>query len=773
MRWPDQSVQWALLDWLAEPNVSEYEIEVADYTTDHADFQSETVCPMETVNDAVEVADIVATLLVCLADGRTLSPVVSEQQLIDVGSVRQSKRIAGSFVDASGKQELDWFLHVHTFANTSLQRWSFTIRNPNAANHPGGIWELGDPNSIYIQSAIVSAKQKVHEAGQGGAARVSDQDEWNSFEQNWRLEQFGSGGENNTSRIHRNKDDDVHAPAKGYRIEGQSMTNGLRSTPSLFVGSEKGIGFYCDQFWQNFPKAISVSTDSAIQFELFPKAFGKAHELQPGEQKTHEFWLMTGERDVVQQTLDQIRSLPEVLLDPQIVCDTNVLAHLTPQTNDAQSYSDLINQALHGGDTFFDKREKVDVYGWRDFGDVYGDHEAVYAPPDDPLISHYNNQYDLVLGLGIQWLRGGNAGFLELMRDLARHVIDIDIYHTDRDLLAYNQGQFWHTVHYVDAGLSTHRSYPKGTCGGGPSSGQAYSRGLLLHYCMTGDETAREAVINMGRWIIASEDGSATKYKWFAGGETGLTTASGTDFYHGPGRGPANSVETLVTAFQLTQSREFLDQAEHTIRRVVHPDQAVEELNLHDVEDRWFYTMFLQALGRYLDLKLAMHEVDEMYAYARLVLLRIADWMVEHEYPYLEKPEILEFPNETWSGQEMRKCESLQWAAKFADADRRPSYLQKAQFFFDTACQQLLDSPRSTLCRPVVLLLTNGYSRAWFQQRGVALPTLPTGSETQFPPRPRFVTQKQRAIQRVKLLAVAGGLTFVASLIAFAIWMSI
>ncbi len=47
--------------------------------------------------------------------------------------------------------------------------------------------------------------------------------------------------------------------------------------------------------------------------------------------------------------------------------------------------------------------------------------------------------------------------------DLARHVSDIDIYHTSEDQAKYNNGLFWHTYHYVDAGKSTHRSYPKGT----------------------------------------------------------------------------------------------------------------------------------------------------------------------------------------------------------------------------------------------------------------------------------------------------------------------
>ena len=75
------------------------------------------------------------------------------------------------------------------------------------------------------------------------------------------------------------------------------------------------------------------------------------------------------------------------------------------------------------------------------------------------------------------------------MRELAAHVIDIDIYHCDRDKTAYNRGLFWHTVHYVDADTATHRSYPKAgkVCGGGPSCEHNYTTGLMLHYFLTGD----------------------------------------------------------------------------------------------------------------------------------------------------------------------------------------------------------------------------------------------------------------------------------------------
>jgi len=721
MKWPDGSIQWVLVQWLARPGITSYQL---------ASGMNPSESPPINIRANSEVG---AKLQVVLSSG--------EQLDLDFSN------------DPDDCDDLRCFLSVDKASDSVLQHFRLTLRNPRAAVHPGGIWELGDPNSVRIKSATLSLTSSSVSPSANGQAKLS---EWQSFQQSWRLEQFGSGGQNYESPIHRDAKGQVRVPFNGFRVarDGE-QTAGNRATPSLVVGDEdSAIGFFCERFWQNFPLALA-SQSQGIQVELFPSDFGE-QELQPGEQKTYEFWIGLGPCKEVSSALDQLRDLPKVILDPEKVSESNVIPHLSPRDTDKNAgYLQLIDQAIDADDSYFAKREVIDMYGWRNFGEVWGDHEAVYST-DQLFVSHYNNQYDVVLGLGIHALQGADGRYRELMHDLARHVIDIDIYHTTQDCPAYNHGQFWHTVHYMDAGLSTHRTYPKGSCGGGPSSGQAYSRGLLLHYCLTGDETAREAVMNMGDWMIAAEDASKTKYRWLAGGETGLTSASGTESYHGPGRGPANAVEILVTAYQLSHERKYLRQAERIIRRVVHPSQNLAKLNLLDAENRWFYTMFLQSLGRYLDVKLSFDELDEAYSYGQQVLLLYADWMVENEYPYLDKPEILEYPNETWSGQEMRKCEALQWAAKHAVGERRAGFLEKADFFFDTACEQLLKSPRKSLCRPVALLLSNGYSRSWFQSNGDTLESMPQGEHTEFEQPKNFVGQKQRAIGRAKAILVSG-----------------
>jgi hypothetical protein len=290
----------------------------------------------------------------------------------------------------------------------------------------------------------------------------------------------------------------------------------------------------------------------------------------------------------------------------------------------------------------------------------------------------------------------------------------------------------------------------------------------MLHHFLTGSPASRQAALGLARWVIDMDDGAKTIFRWLASGDTGLASKSRTFDYHGPGRGAANSIAALIDGHRLSGDAALLAKAEQLIRRCVHPADNVPARNLLDAENRWFYTMFLQSLGRYLDYKAERGELDPMYAYARASLLHYARWMVDHEYPYLEKPAILEYPTETWVAQDMRKSEIFKYAAKHSTGDERANFLERSEFFFRYAVEKLSSMPTRTLARPVVLLLSYGYMHAYFQKHpDESAPAPPTVADFGKPE--AFVPQKVRAIKRFKLLALAAaavlGLLFVGGLI--------
>jgi hypothetical protein len=287
---------------------------------------------------------------------------------------------------------------------------------------------------------------------------------------------------------------------------------------------------------------------------------------------------------------------------------------------------------------------------------------------------------------------------------------------------------------------------------------------LMLHHFLTGSLASREAALGLARWVIDRDNGTKTIFRWLAGGDTGLASSSRTFSYHGPGRGAANSIAALLDGHRLSGDAAFLAKADQLIRRCIHPADDVKDRNLLDAENRWFYTMFLQSLGRYLDYKAERGEIDDRYAYARASLLHYVRWMVDHEYPYLERPEILEYPTETWAAQDMRKGEIFKYASKHATGAERGRFLERSEYFFRYAVEKLSSMPTRTLARPVVLLLSYGYMHAYFQKNpNESAPAPPPGLDFGKPE--VFVPQKVRALWRFKFVAVTGaavgGLVFV------------
>jgi len=166
-----------------------------------------------------------------------------------------------------------------------------------------------------------------------------------------------------------------------------------------------------------------------------------------------------------------------------------------------------------------------------------------------------------------------------------------------------------------------------------------------------------------------------------------------------------------MDAFELTGDKKYLTRATELIQGTVHPTDNIAERNLLDAETRWSYTVFLAAVGRYLVIKQLWNQLDQDFSHARQSLLTYGCWMVENEYPYLDKSEILEYPNETWIGQDLRKGVVLHYAVRFADPDERARFRVRAEFFFDYGLKELCRQATGHYTRPLALLMQNGWAR--------------------------------------------------------------
>ena len=686
-------------------------------------------------------------------DGRAIRWQIADVHVRERGPIRADLEITAK---PTAPAPIEVFARVEIFAGTSTMRVAVTIRNSRRAQHAGGQWPLGDPGSIFLTSCILKIAMTgaidrlrcAVERGQPLAEMAP------SFE----IHQESSGGDRWDGPIHRNREGRVALRYRGYRVRnGERQTEGLRATPIVEVSSgRRQIAVTVPQFWENFPQAISAD-GASLDIKFLP-ASSDVHELQGGEQKTHVAVMAFGGDTVSDPPLAWVHDPLLIYPGPEWCCNTGTVPLLVPANVGVHDgYQRIVDGAFDATRGFLAKRESADEYGWRNFGDLHADHESAFQPPGQSVVSHYNNQYDAVAAFFIHFLRTGDARWWRLADDLARHVVDIDIYRTTADKSAYNGGLFWHTNHYTDAATSSHRTYPKGGKeGGGPSAEHNYNLGLMLHYFMTGSRQSRDAAIGLARWVIDMDDGRLTPFRWVAGGATGLASATGTMTYHGPGRGAANSVLACLVALRLTGDAVYLAKVEELIRRCVHPEQDLEALTLLDVERRWYYTVFLQALGFYLTVKEERGEIDASFAYARASLLHYARWMADHERPYLSQPDALEFPNETWPSQDIRKAEVFEWAAIHASGADRQRFQERARFFFEYSTSTLLESPGRFYTRPLILLLTNGVRYAWLTAKAGALPDPIQAPVLSFPAPASFEPQKVRAMRRLKLLIVAG-----------------
>jgi hypothetical protein len=785
-RWCDGSVKWLLLDFLLPPgDAGNMRWGLGPCRSDAALVPAETLQVHESEHEVVVESGAAAFHLnrrvfrpfeqVMVGGRPCLEGTCGSTHLRDSrdrlgfaqvesvrvearGPVRATVCFAGRF---TGSVPCRFVARVCFFAGLGLVRLRLTLHNPRPARHRGGLWDLGDPGSLRFRDLSLELS-----LASGAAPTMS----WSAepalpcrsgYTGSVEIYQDSSGGEHWQSPNHVNRDGELPCSFRGYRVRaGQHEDLGLRASPVLSLhGDCASVTAAVPEFWQQFPKALE-GDGRVLRVRLFPQQCGDLFELQGGEQKTHTVWL---EFDPCGQLpelpLDWVHEPARVHVAPDGVAASGAVVPFAPPTTRAATPLEaLLSVAVKGPQSLSARRELIDEYGWRNYGEVYADHEATYYDGPPPLISHYNNQYDVVYGTLLHYLRTGEASWRALGDPLARHVIDIDIYHTNADKAAYNNGLFWFTDHYKTAATCTHRTYSRANCrpgdhtyGGGPASAHNFTTGLLHYYYLTGDPNARAAVIGLADWVLAMDDGRGNLLGLVDSGPTGLASCTFELAYQGPGRGSGNSINALLDGWLLTGTRHYLAQAESLIRRCIHPADEVAARDLLNVELRWSYPVFLSALARYLRLKAEHGELDYTYAYARASLLHYAAWMVENEVPYFDQREKLEFPTEVWAAQELRKANVMRLAAAHADEPLRSRLMRRGEELADRGWSDLMRFESRTVARALAIVMIEGLQDLAFRVQ--ATPTAPRPAEEHdFGAPEEFVPQKLRVIRQIKSL---------------------
>lgn len=774
-RWSDGSIQWLLLDFLVDarhPLPSRWTLTRDDEITvtqpkwniDRKD--GEIAFSTGTLSASLPRRGPLKVVLTTGANANSRSILGAQWEGID-GEIRSlivedviTERHGAVRCDILAKghverrRALRFRLRLSFFPGTSLMKAELALRNTQPARHPGGLWDLGDPGSIsFCDLSLVLSTPSIQ------SARITcerDSEPISLDGHRWSLFQGSSGGENEFSVNHVNREGRVPIPRSGYCLSAEGETReGKRATPTVVLnGSDGQWSVAVPDFWRQFPKRLSQEK-SDLLIGLFPREFGDPFELQGGEQKTHVVVFERGNPGDGDR-LAWVHDPVVVRAEPDWYARSRAIPYWEPidseRSPDFERYVAELSDPQTG---LLARREIIDEFGWRNFGDVLADHEREHYKGSAPFVSHYNNQFDQVLGFWLEHLRTGAIEWKQLAEPLARHVIDIDIYHTRKDKAAYNGGLFWFTDHYLTAHTSTHRTYsrenapPAGPYGGGPSAHHCYTTGLLLHYYLTGELAARDAVIELARWIADADHGSSTMMWLLDDGPTGITSYTADPLYHGPGRGAGNAINALLDGYLASGDPWFLNEAERFLRRSISAADDVAARGFDDIEMRWSYTMHLSAIDRYLEIKQREGMLDRAYSAARAALVHYAEWMLEHERPYFDQRDKLEYPTEAWAGQEMRKANVLRRAARHVDdptLSRR--MLARGQELADRAWSDLWGFSTRATARAAAMILLEGLRDAAYRSNPERAVSAAGPSFT--PTTEEFTPQKQRVKQLLR-----------------------
>ena len=220
-------------------------------------------------------------------------------------------------------------------------------------------------------------------------------------------------------------------------------------------------------FWQYHPKVLACD---AQQLEFF--VWSRLESLpdpEIGFAKTHELALRLGgperEIDAAAQSAALHQPLRAVTA-PENYVGADVFDTISPA--DDERFGPLEEHLRISARKAEEEVEAKNLYGVRDFGDIYGTRFDVTIA--------YNHEYDHLLGAALQFARSADGFYLDRADALAWHFVDVDVLHASNSPLD-ELGQHMHFTDHAKG--ETH-------------AGHCTVEGLWHYYMLTGEPRAGE-----------------------------------------------------------------------------------------------------------------------------------------------------------------------------------------------------------------------------------------------------------------------------------------
>ena len=441
-QWPDNSVKWLLVNFLAdlpgnkgkdyycdldnENNPSQYKrvkveehndrlsIDTGEINIDLSKIGENGIFhKIKYKNTEYDEEDIVGPILYSSNDD-VWRATVSKQgfEIIEAGPVRVVVQTKGKHYNNAGKSWMDYVLRIYAFAGKPWIRMDYQIVNCEEGKHQ----EL---KGIEINIRSNATKGKNIDT----TLAIS----------------------NYASKITRGKNGDK----LNHLIDAQELVyEANEHIPETFYGTfwadcnEENKGGVCAtifQAQQNFPKALEVD-EYGIKIKIFPKEAGSLKILQ-GVAKTHKLFLHFHDADESVQNLN-VRSLQfqmpdRPVLEPDTYKNAGIFEDVFVEDKIDKIERSLINKADARGKAY-------GILHWGDSPDLgyteqgRGNGEPVWT----------NNEYDFPHAAMLMYARSAERRMLDYMLVTSEHWMDVDVCHYSSDPLRY-EAQITHFANHV------------------------------------------------------------------------------------------------------------------------------------------------------------------------------------------------------------------------------------------------------------------------------------------------------------------------------------
>lgn len=497
------------------------------------------------------------------------------------GTMRASVKVKGSYQTAGGTELLDYTTWFWFYAGQSYVKVFHSVENntPSPIDAGGQIScsDIGSAGSVSFRD--VSLIVPTTHSGTVNYSLGGDSEYTGTLGADTLMLYQDSSGTVNWNKYITMTDFSGHALSchprmqsyvnfRGYKITSGAATsssgNQAQGWLSTTDESSNVWTVAVRDFWQNFPKAIRMTSANQIQVGLFPDEYGASqsynYNLRCGEHKTHEILLYpdnasTSVHRTLSSPLFAKASSAWYIGSGAIWRMTYRNAAEWPDYENNIDYqlttSPDYNETMNWYANIYDCLQKTDFYGFLDYGDVPIDYEGFGVAP---MCLKYNMDY----GMWTQWMRGADSRYFSLAEAAGRHTADIDIMHTLHSPRHWSDGvSFQHSEHDESGFLNPHRNY-----GGFATDLISGTPGLLTSYYMTGYEKAYEAAMEIADCVeyrLANDQLIQTTGLYPESNGEGFALAEWIPGFYAPNNRPAGSMlAILVPAYNATADPRYL-----------------------------------------------------------------------------------------------------------------------------------------------------------------------------------------------------------------------